>query len=272
MLKWAVAAAFSALTLWGAAPSCSLVSGWQQAGRARSYTGEDLFEYMDGNSEGYLIYGFRQLQGVSCQKGETTFVIDIFEMNDRDGAYGVFTANRDMREPEQKIGMGGQIVPRHALFAKGKYFVEIAANPEGDYTAELRQWTAALEKLVEGETTPPATLSWFPAEGQQSLRLVPESVLGLRLLKRGYVAQYEWGKGFVVLETSPESAGAVFQKLRERFTDSRPARLGEEAFQATDKYLGRMFVFRKGRYIGGYALKGEGQDAAALSARLAEKM
>ena len=25
--------------------------------------------------------------------------------------------------------MGGQIVPRRAIFAKGKYYVEIAANP-----------------------------------------------------------------------------------------------------------------------------------------------
>ena len=27
---------------------------------------------------------------------------------------------------------------------------------------------------------------------------MPESVLGMRLLKRGYVAQYEYGKAFVV--------------------------------------------------------------------------
>jgi len=271
MLKLTAAAVLAAFTLAGAEPSCNLVSGWSQSGRSRSYTADDLFEYMDGNSEGYLIYGFQKLQGVTCQKGEVTLVIDIFEMNDQDSAFGVFTANRDLRHPEQKIGMGGQIVPRHAIFAKGKFFVEIAANPEGDYTADLQQWTAALEKQVAGETTPPVMLSWFPG-GQQSLRLVPESVLGLRLLKRGYVAQYDYGKGFVVLEASPEAAGATFQKFRARFADAQKATLADEAFQATDQYLGRIVAFRKGRFIGGYAVKAEGQDAAALAAKLAEKI
>jgi hypothetical protein len=272
VLKLAAAAAFSALVLAGAEPSCNLVPGWAQTSHAREYQADNLFEYMDGNSEGYLIYGFQKMWGVTCQKGETTFVIDISQMADTDSAYGMFTANRDLRQPQQKIGMGGQIVPRRAIFAKGRYYVEIAANPEGDYTTELREWTAALEKIVEGDSVPPAPLSWFPTDGQQSLRLVPESVLGIRLLKRGYVAQYDYGKGFVALETSPESAAAVFEKLRARFADNWPAKLCDEAFQTEDKYLGRLFVFRKGRYIAGYAVKGEGKDAAALSARLADKM
>jgi hypothetical protein len=45
----------------------------------------------------------------------------------------------------------------------------------------------------------------FPSEGQQSPRLVPESVLGIRILKRGYVAQYDFGKAFVVREASTDS-------------------------------------------------------------------
>jgi len=53
------------------------------------------------------------------------------------------------------------------------------------------------------------------------VRLVPESVLGLRLLKRGYIAQYAYGKAFIVAETSPETAAEVMRKLR--------ARVGETA-------------------------------------------
>ena len=49
---------------------------------------------------------------------------------------------------------------------------------------------------------------------------MPESVLGIRILKRGYVAQYDFGKAFVVPEDSPEAAAAVMQKLRARFTET----------------------------------------------------
>ena len=254
------------------APNCGLVSGWTSHGVVRTYVADNLFEYMDGNAEGYLIYGFVQMKGVTCKQGEVTFVIDISDMGDADSAYGIFTANRDTRQPAASIGMGGQIVPRRAIFAKGQYYVEVAANPEGDYTTALQAWAAALEKSLPGGTSLPDTLSWFPREKQTSLRLVPESVLGLRLLKRGYVAQYEYGKAFLVLEESPDSAAGVMQKLRARFGETAPAKLGDEAFQFTDKYLGKLCVFRKGRYIGGYGNVAEGQDALALATALAAKI
>jgi len=253
-------------------PSCTLAPGWTQRGEARSYVGDNLFEYMDGNAEGYLIYGFQSMHGVSCAKGPVTLVIDISDFGEADSSYGMFTANRDPREPMAKLGAGGQIVPRRAMFAKGQYYVEIAAGPEGDYTATLKEWTAALEKATPGSTSPPVALSWFPAEKQQTLRLVPESVLGIRLLRRGYAAQYDFGKAFVVTEASAESAGALMQKLRARFTDTAAARAGDEAFQGNDKYLGRLCFFRKGRYIGGYANVADGQDPVALSVALAAKL
>lgn len=255
-----------------AAPSCGIVPGWTQSGAPRTYDADNLFEYMDGNAEGYVIYGFQKMHGVTCQKGGVTFVVDISEMPDADSSYGMFTANRDLRQPSYAVGAGGQIVPRRLIFVKGKYYLEIAANPEGDHSAALKEWATALEKTVEGSSTAPPALAWFSPERQQSVRLIPESVLGLRLLKRGYMAQYDYGKAFVVLEETPASAGAVMQKFRERFGESTTAKLGDEAFQATDKYLGRLCVFRKGRYIAGYAITAEGMDPAALSAQFAEKI
>jgi len=266
-------AALAACALAGAqTPDCTLVPGWPQDGAARTYDADNLFEYMDGNAEGYLLYGFQSMHGVTCKKGEITFVIDISDMGDADSAYGMFTNNRDPRQPFERIGMGGQIVPRRAIFAKGKYYLEIAANPEGDHTAALHQWVAALDRAVEGGTTTPVALSWLPVEHQQSVRLVPESVLGIRLLKRGYMAQYDFGKGFVVLEESPASAGEVMQKLRARFGETTPAKVADEAFQATDTYLGKLCIFRKGRYIGGYAISSAGANPVELAQALAARV
>ena len=242
---------------------------FRSQGEARSYTAGNLFEYMDGNAEGYLLYGFVKMTGISCAKGAVTLTIDVSDMSQADFAYGMFSANRDPRRPSDKIGAGGQIVPRRAMFAKGQYYVEVAANPEGDHTAALKEWTAALEKIVEGSSSLPVAISWFPAENQKSLRLVPESVLGLRLLKSGYAAQYDFGKAFLVPEESSESAVQVMQKLRARFADTTPAKVADEAFQLNDAYLGRMCVFRKGRYIGGYANVADGQDPVTWAATLA---
>lgn len=246
--------------------------GWTQDGQPRYYTTDNLFEYMDGNSEGYFSYDFQNMHGVTCKQGETTFIIDISDMGSPDNAYGWFSSTRDLRQPAYPVGMGGQIVPRRLIFAKGKYYVEIAANPEGDFTAALRQWAAALDKLVPGSTSPPAALAWFPTEKQQTLKLTPQSVLGLRILKRGYVAQYDYGKAFVVIEESPQSAGSTMQSLRQRFGDTSPVKLGEDGFQANDKYLGRMCFVRTGRYIAGYAISMDGVDPVGLTAVLLQKI
>src|SRR6185369_3013790 len=93
-------------------PACSLVPGWTQQGEARSFEAENLFEYMDGNAEGYILYGFQTMHGVTCVKGGVTLVIDVSNFGDTDSAFGMFSANRDLRLPAARLGMGGQIVPR----------------------------------------------------------------------------------------------------------------------------------------------------------------
>lgn len=261
----------AASALWAQpVPDCKLVPAWQQQGEARSFTSENLFEYMNGNAEGYIIYAFQKMNGVTCKQGDDTIIFDISEMADPDSAYGIFTANRDPKREDLKIGMAGQIQPRRATFVKGNYYVEIAAEPEKDHTATLKAFVAAFEPKVPGRTTLPDALSWFPEEKRSALRLVPESVLGLRLLRRGYAAQYENGaKAFLVKETSPDAAKGVLEKLKARFGETRPAKVGDEGFQVAEKYLGRLCFFRKGQYLGGWANVPEGQDPNALAGALA---
>ena len=256
----------------GPALSCTLVPGWSQHGAARTFVPDTLYEYMNGNSEGYLLYGFKKMNGLTCKRGEITFVIDASDMGDADSAYGMLSATRDGRQPAAKLGMGGQIVPRRGIFSKGNYYVEIAATPEGDHTADLTAWLTALEKLTPGRTTVPDAMGWFPTAKQTSLRLVPESVLGIRLLKRGYVGQYEYGKAFVIFEESPAAAAATMDKWKARLGETTPAQIGESGFQFTDKYLGKLAVFRKGRFIGGWSNVAEGSDAMKLAAELLTKL
>jgi len=44
-------------------PDCGLVSGFEQKGPAREFGPDNLYDYMDGNAEGYLIYRFVRLRG-----------------------------------------------------------------------------------------------------------------------------------------------------------------------------------------------------------------
>jgi hypothetical protein len=254
---------------------CHFVPGWEQSGPTRQYTPDNLFEYRDGAAEGYLIFSFARMQGIDCKSGAITLSIDVSDMTDPDSAYGMFAANRDPKQPIQKIGMGAQLLPQSLLFAKGKYFVEIIetdGSTNSNQTAALQSFAAKIEPLLEGRNTPPEELVWFPPENQESARLVPESVLGLKTLKRGYVAKYNAGQAFIVIEQSPESAAEVMKKLRARLEGATAATIADEAFQAHAPYLDGICIFRKGRIIAGYTNLPDAQTAATQAMTLATRI
>ena len=255
--------------------SCQLAPGWTQSEAIHSYTADNLYDYKDGGAEGYLIYGFAGMKSLNCKSGDNTLTIDISEMSDADAAYGIFATNSDPRLPIAKIGMGGQVQPQSASFAKGKYYVEIVVNsadPNTIHTAELTALVNRMARRIEGRETPPEALAWFPQENLTSAGLVPQSVLGLKELKRGYVAKYKQGQAFIVLEDSPESAAEVMKELRERFDGAIDAKVGDEAFQAKAQYLDGICIFRKGKTIAGYANLPTAQEAAAQAVKLAARI
>jgi hypothetical protein len=258
------------------APDCAAVPGWTRQGEARTFDSETLFDYMNGNSEGYFAYGFALMKGVTCVNAAgDQLVIDVSEMGDPDRAWGFFVTNRDQRSPVEPIGSGGQVLPRRASFAKGRYYLEIAASPDKDHREALRAFVTALEPRVPGPARVPEAVAWFPPDGlvPGSVRLVPESVLGLRLLKSGFVGQYGAGRAFVVPEATPASATDVMTKLRARFAGASPvAGLGDEAFNARDQYLGVLLVFRKGPRVAGVANVAADGDAMSLAKALAARL
>jgi hypothetical protein len=187
----------------------------------------------------------------------------------------MFAANLDESQPIARIGMGGQVQKQSASFAKGKYYVElveVASDPERDDSATMRAFAVKMLEHLEGRETPPEALDWFPKQGLTSTKLIPESVLGLRELKRGYVAKYKQGQAFLVQEESPEAAAAVMKTLRERFAGATPVAVGNEGFTANAKYLDGICIFRRGKIVGGYANLPEPKDAATRAAELSARI
>jgi hypothetical protein len=254
---------------------CHFAPGWEASGAKRQYVADNLFEYKDGGAEGYLSFGFARMTGITCAATGKTLDIDVSEMADADSAYGMFAANLDTSVPVAKIGMGGQVQKQSATFAKGKYYVELVEltdNADLDDSAALHDFAAKMLEHLEGRETPPEALDWFAKENLTSIRLVPESVLGLRELKRGYVAKYRTGQAFLIQEATPEGAAATMKTLRARFASASAVTLGDEAFKTTVKYLDGICIFRKGKTIGGYANLPTAEDAAAQAVALAARI
>ncbi len=275
----------TALALWMTAPAavapfpvpdCALVPGWAQEGEPRRYDAETLFEYVDGKAEGYLAYGFTAMKGVTCVSAAgDRLLIDVSELGDPDRAWGFYAANADPRSPSEPLGSGGQVFALNAAAAKGSFYLEISASPDRDHATALRAFVLALLQRMPGASRGPDAAAWFPSRGMKagSLRLVPQSPLGLRLLKAGFVAEYAEGRAFVVPEADAESAAATLVKLRARFAGVRElAGLGEQAIAARDAYLGGLLFFRKGSRLAGVANVPNGRDPLPLARALAAQL
>ena len=149
--------------------------------------------------------------------------------------------------------------------------MELAGNGAQDLTPALTAFAKDMEKRVPGPTELPPILDWFPKEGLEagSVRLVPQSVLGLRMLKRGYIARYDYGRAFIVTEESPEAAEALMTKFQERLGEIETADVADQAFTGSDRYLGRMCVARKGPYVLGLAALKTAESPVARTRALA---
>jgi hypothetical protein len=253
-------------------PRCELVPGWTQTGPTHLDTAETLSNERHGNSEGYLIYGFDRMRGVTCKSGESSFVIDISDMKDAESAFGLFASSRDPAVPTEAIGVAAQVTPQRGILDRGNRFVEISASPSSvNHSAAIRAFLKALDAKLDGASSAPPPVGWFPTQGldANSIRLIPQSLLGLSLLKRGYLAKYDYGRAFIAKQPSADSAIQLMAKIREKFGDVEPAAIGDEAFETTDKSLGGLLFFRKGEYLAGFANLTEEFDAAKAAEELA---
>ncbi len=146
---WFLALALAATALEAHDLKCP--PGWEQEGEARFFSPDTLFEYMNGNAEGYLVYGFQGMHGLTCRRGGVRLHIDVSEMDSPESAWGLYASNRDPEAEETALGSVGQIVAGRAFFARDRFFAELAAEPAVP-ASELVEPAAFLNGLLSGST------------------------------------------------------------------------------------------------------------------------
>lgn len=105
---------------------------WSVAEPSRTYTGREIFHYMDGAGEVYLAYGFQRLLVQRyARTGQEEILVEVFDMGVPRNAYGAFT-NMQGRGPSVEIGQSGEYKSGLLNFWKGRYFVCVMIDMEND--------------------------------------------------------------------------------------------------------------------------------------------
>ena len=103
---------------------------WSFAEPSKTYTGREIFQYMDGAGEVYLAYGFQRLLVQRyARPNQEEILVEVFDMGFPRNAYGAFT-NMQGRGPAVEFGQGGEYKSGLLNFWKGRYFVCVMIDRE----------------------------------------------------------------------------------------------------------------------------------------------
>ncbi len=159
------------------------VSGWTKGEADREYDPETLYDYIDGGAELYISYNFQQVVSRRySREDQPDIVVELFDMGNAGGAYGVFSQQRE--EENVQLGQGGQYIRGSLMCWKDRYFLSIMVLRETKEAAE------AMTKIGE------AVMAAIPDTGKKPelIGLLPEKGMVENGMK--YFTHYIWQNSF----------------------------------------------------------------------------
>ena len=214
------------------ATHASPVPGWKLASPVNTYDEKSLFDYIDGAAELYFAYDFRAVAAAEYQNGETSIMIDVYDMTMPEGAFGIYSINRYPEANHVDIGNEGILTGTALDFWKGRYFCKIYSfdmaekyqddvinfgNILASKIQEPGEEPAVVGRLPQGGLIPRTARFFIRKLGLDNIRYVSEeNIFNLSAETKGVVAEYqiddtESFQLFIIEYPSPEEADSAFE-------------------------------------------------------------
>ncbi|MBL8601854.1 MAG: hypothetical protein JNK72_08020 [Myxococcales bacterium] len=265
-------------------PQGATVTGWAQSGSVRLFTGQELFQAIDGAGEKYVGYGFRQMARTDYRRpgSEVVVTAEVYDMATPLGAFGQYSMIlSDGRDPStlqpqaRPIGGGGYLGTSQLVFWKGSHLVQInLADDAGNLDEEglralaretLPAFAERIAAALPGDTAAPAAPAGFPQDELVwgGTTYLYDRVLGVDNTGPGWIAHCRnaSNKRYRVAffrKSNTNDAHAVVNGLRGGVGQA-VAGLGDEAFWLTHPSAGELLIARRGAVT--LALAGPAGDA-----------
>ena len=194
------------------------MDGWEPEGEPTVYSANDLFEYIDGSADLYLMYNFKQLATLNYfdQQGRG-LTIDIYEHGSDADAFGIYSQERP--SPMNKREIGAQAYYDYGIlnFCQGPYYVKVMGFDLEDYDEEMLTVVARIVSAnIGGSKDLPKAMACFPSDAMvpNSQRYIAKNVFGHGFLHSAFVAQYRSGgntntRAFIIQATDEADAGKM---------------------------------------------------------------
>ncbi len=225
---------------------------------ATFYTPEDLYKYMDGGADAFLLYDFQMLLHQDLRIKDTDLSVDVFDMGTAENAFGMYASERSPNYHYILIGAEGYDNEGILNFLQGSYYVKLAAFGS-DAGPVLDQFAKLISQRIKTEAGFPAPLKLLPATNRlpHTEQFLLKDPLGHPFLSPAYLARYklEGAEPTILLSmgTDPADAQGRLKLLAVHFTRTgqcQPApELGDGAIRAGNSFEGKIIARAKGRYV-----------------------
>lgn len=257
-------------------------------GTTERYDAQSLSDKIDGKAELYLDAGFRLLnsQRISFPvSGKTVAEVFLYEMNDNDSAFSVFSAQR--REDAVRLvdtNTADAYRTENALFAAhGSYYLEIIAPKSltGEEFGYLIETLKAFTDSRKVEVKRRLVSDLFPEEDriEGSLARIATDAFGLEGFSNVHTAGYRIDQReltlFVASRESPAAAVAdagAYRAFLKRFGGIPVKTAGEPGFNMIEIIGLYEIVFAHGNFLAGVREADSPEQAIDLAKRLRQHL
>ena len=207
-------------------PEAAFAAGWVKDGPLRTFTGQDLFNHIDGGAELFLEFGFARLRFQAYSRGKAELTLNAYEMESAASAQGIYLMKMGKETPFPEIAARNSSEDAQMTVVKGRYFVQV--DNLGDVRASRAEAAALANSFLAGvaDESDETPLGLLPADGK-----VPGSE---RLIRGPYGLQpyFTFGEGdilslggrvFGVLAEYRMADGTSFTRLIIPYPDQRAA-------------------------------------------------
>lgn len=149
-------------------PGPAFAAGWDASGPLRTFTGQDLFNQIDGGAELFLEFGFVRLRLQAYAKDKAELTLDAYEMESAAAALGVYLMKMGRETPYPEIEARNSSEEAQLTMVKGRYFVQV--DNLGDEPAPRAEAAALANAFLDGvaDETARTPLELLPAEGRKA--------------------------------------------------------------------------------------------------------
>ena len=139
---------------------------WKQEGEDQWFDSKTIFDYIDGAGEVYRAYNMRKCLARRYSNQGSFLTLDIFDMSTPEGAYGVFTYDR--QGDPVKFGQDGLSGAGWTRFWKGRFFVSIVDEAQTPNSAKIVENLARITSdMIREHGRRPDLVLQLPSQGLQ---------------------------------------------------------------------------------------------------------